>query len=72
MELALAVKLAVLMAQSGTLPYLPTLLSAWGIHLTPAQLAALERLLALLACQDGATIHLQPLTLGPDGWLPWP
>ncbi len=72
MEFALAVKLAVLAAHNGTLHDVPGFLNAWGVHLTPAQRAALEQLLTLLAAPHGTAVHLQPLILGPDGWIPAP
>lgn len=72
MEFAFAVKLAVLAAHNGTLHQVPHFLAMWGMHLTPAQHAALKQLLTLLASPHGTGVHLEPLILGPDGWLPYP
>lgn len=72
MPFAFVVKLAVFMARSGTLPYLPAVLASWGIRLTPAQLEALQRLLALLAHDDGVAACVQCLGPGPFGWIPGP
>jgi len=73
MEFAFAVKLAVLMAQTGALAYLPAWLAASGLNLTPAQLEALQRLLALLSSNDGLAAGLHLLAAAdPDGWIPGP